>query len=83
MPRPNRERSVGAEARLAARIEKERVARGWSLQRLADEYAAVGCPIAVSALHKNVHGDPPRRIVVDEAVAAAAVFNIPLERLIQ
>lgn len=80
MPRPNKERTVGAEARLAMRMRVERDIRGWSTERMAKEMTAIGCPINQTGIWRSENGD--RRIVLDEAVAMSQLWNIPLERLI-
>ena len=83
MPRPNQERTIGAESALAFRIESERGARGWSLATLAEEMTAVGCPIDASAIYKIEKGSPRRRITVDELAALSRVWAIPMDRLVQ
>ena len=40
-----------------------------------------GCPITGSAIFKIEKSQPRRRIVVDELVAFARVFGIPMEQL--
>lgn len=82
MPRPNRPRSVQAEAHLARRILLEREGRGWTYDGLAERMTKSGCPVDPSAIYKIEKGKPPRRIVVDELVAFAQVFGVPVEDLL-
>lgn len=80
MPRPNKERTIGAEPRLAIRMSEERESRGWSHQKLAAEMTEAGCPVDQSAIWKTENAG--RRITLDEAVAMSRVWNISIERLI-
>ena len=82
MSRPNKRRGVFAEAHLAQRIAAERDARGWTNDGLAKRMTEAGCPMVGSAIFKIEKADPPRRIVVDELVAFAKVFEVPLEHLL-
>jgi transcriptional regulator with XRE-family HTH domain len=82
MPRPNKPRSIGAEDVLARRITKERTLRGWTLERLAAEMTAVGCPMQMSGIYKIEKGEPRRRITVDELVALSRLWAIPTDRLL-
>lgn len=82
MARQNPSRSIGGEANLADRIERELAGRGWSPADLADKLSAVGCPIQTSAIYKIVKGDPPRRITVDELLGLATVFETTPEDLL-
>lgn len=82
MPRPNKQRSIHAERRLATRIAMERESRGWSIEGLAERMTKAGCPMNGSAIFKVEKGDPPRRIVLDEAVAFAQVFGVSLQELL-
>lgn len=82
MPRPSRDKSTGAEANLARRIEYERERRGLSYEGLAKLMTDAGCKIQGSAIFKiekdkDKDGNPltPRRITVDELTAFAAVFT--------
>ena len=83
MPRPNPARAVIAERHLAERIAYERGKRDWSLERLAIKVTQAGCPLQGSAIYKIESGNPPRRITVDELVAFASVFEMPVEQLLQ
>lgn len=83
MSRPNKQRSIGAEARLAVRITAEREARGWSPARLAEVMTEAGCSMSTSAIYKIEGGEPRRHISVDELVTLSAVWAIPVERLIR
>jgi transcriptional regulator with XRE-family HTH domain len=80
MPRPNKERSIGIEGALSARIAEERKRRGWTYERLAEEMTAVGCSIQPSAIFKVERA--ARRITVDELAAYSIVWAIPMDRLI-
>ena len=80
-PRQNKPRSVLAEEHLAERIAAERDARGWTNDGLARRMTDAGCPITGSAIFKIEKSQPRRRIVVDELVAFARVFGIPMEQL--
>ena len=82
MPRPNQPRSIAGERGLARRIAHERDSRGMSYEGLALRLTKVGCPIQASAIYKIEKGDPPRRITVDELVAFAEVFGVPVEELL-
>lgn len=82
MPRPNRPRHIGGEASLAERIKFEREQAGMSPAGLASRMEKAGCPINVSAIYKIEGGDPPRRITVDELVAFARVFDVPVDDLL-
>lgn len=82
MPRPNKPRSVQAEAYLARRVMLEREDRGWTYDGLAERMTQSGCPVDPSAIYKIEKGKPPRRIVVDELVSFAQVFGVPVEDLL-
>jgi transcriptional regulator with XRE-family HTH domain len=82
MPRPNQPRDVFAEEHLAHRIKLEREKRGWTYEGLAQRMTDVGCPINQSALYKVEQAQPRRRITVDELVALARVFDIPVQDLL-
>jgi transcriptional regulator with XRE-family HTH domain len=49
---------------------------------LAQRMTEVGCAIDASALYKIEKGSPRRRIAVDELVALADVFAVPLGELL-
>jgi hypothetical protein len=82
MPRPKPEGSIGAEERLAFRIEQERRSRGWGYETLAAEMTAIGCPMNGSACFRIEKGAPRRRITVDELVALSHLWAIPVDRLL-
>ncbi len=82
MPRPNRPRSITAEANLAQRLAVERDRRGWTYEGLAERMEREGCSIQGSALFKVEKGRPPRRVTVDELAALSIVFQMPLQQLI-
>lgn len=83
MPRPNKNRTIGAEDALAQRIAVERTARGWSYQDLADAMTEAGCPIQASAIYKVEKGSPRRRVTVNELAALSDAWAIPMDRLVQ
>lgn len=83
MPRQNPIRDIRAESDLAQRIAWERERRGWTNEGLASRLTAAGCPIQPSAIYKIEKGDPPRRITVNELVAMANVFGLPVTDLLQ
>jgi transcriptional regulator with XRE-family HTH domain len=78
MPPRKQTGTLLAEEHLAQRIELERKLRGWTHEGLAKRVTDAGCPIQPSAVYKIERGDPRRRITVDEAIAYAAVFDIPV-----
>jgi len=82
VPRPNKPREVLAEANLARRIAAERDARGWTNDGLARRMTDAGCAMTGSAIFKIEKSEPRRRIVVDELVAFAKVFGVPVEELL-
>ena len=82
MPRPNPERSIAAEARLALRVASERESRGWSYETLADRMTEAGCPINGSAIFRIEKGKPRRRITVNELAALSLIWAIPMDRLV-
>jgi transcriptional regulator with XRE-family HTH domain len=82
MPRPNQPRNVLAEDHLARRIAIERETRGWTYDGLAARMKAAGCPVDQSAIYKIEKGRPRRRITVDEMVALAEVFDVPIQDLL-
>ncbi len=82
MPRPNPPRTLHSETNLARRIAHERERRGWTYEGTAKRLTDAGCPIQPSAIYKIEKGATPRRISVDELVALAEVFGIPVEKLL-
>jgi transcriptional regulator with XRE-family HTH domain len=82
VPRPNPPRSIATEQTLARRIAYEREKRGMSYEGLALRMTKTGCPINASALYKIEKADPPRRITVNELVALARVFEVPVNELL-
>lgn len=80
MPRPNQPRSIAGESALARRIAQEREAKGMSFRALAIQMEHRGCPINSSALLRIEKGE--RRITVDELLAFAEVFGVPVERML-
>ena len=82
MPRPNSPRAIESETSLARRITLEREARELSPVVLAQKMGEAGCPISASAIYRIERADPPRRITVNELVALADVFHIPVGELL-
>ncbi|MEV0163411.1 helix-turn-helix domain-containing protein [Nonomuraea fuscirosea] len=73
-----------SEENVAMRVAWEMRRRGWSQERMAQELTNAGCPTHQSAISKIVNPKPDgsRRVIsVDEAIAMARVFGIPLEEL--
>ncbi|MEV0316666.1 helix-turn-helix domain-containing protein [Nonomuraea fuscirosea] len=73
-----------SEENVALRISWEMRRRGWSQERMAHELTKAGCATHQSAISKIVNPKPDgsrRLISVDEAIALARVFEIPLEEL--
>lgn len=73
----------GGERALASRIAAARADRGWSLERLSDELAKVGCVLGPTSIQKLEKGKKPRKITVDELIAFSTVFQIPVEKLLR
>jgi len=73
---------LGSEDGLARRVEHERMRRNWSPAGLARLVTKAGAPMNQSAIWKIENGTPRRKITVDEALAFAAVFEVPLEELL-
>lgn len=82
MPRPNKAREAPHEAHLARRIEQERKKRDLTYDRLAEKMTEAGCAIQGSAIYKIEHGDPPRRITVNELVTLSQVFGMRVNQLL-
>ncbi|MFC5832782.1 helix-turn-helix domain-containing protein [Nonomuraea insulae] len=73
-----------SENNVALRVAWEMRRRGWSQERMAQELTNVGCPTHQSAISKiiNAKVDGSRRTIsVDEAIAMARVFGVPLAEL--
>jgi hypothetical protein len=70
------------EESLARRVTYERERREWSPGELARHMTKAGCPMNQSSVWKIEHGEPRRRITVDEAIAFAKVFETTLEGLL-
>lgn len=73
-----------SEENVALRLAWEMRQRGWSQERMAQELTNAGCPTHQSAISKIVNSKPDgsrRAISLDEAIAMAKVFGIPLEEL--
>jgi len=77
---PRAKTSRNVESDIAAEIAALRAAREWTYQVLADKMAEFGYTIHPSAIQKvEAQG---RRITVNELVAYAAAFDIPVARLL-
>jgi transcriptional regulator with XRE-family HTH domain len=83
VPRPNRGRTLASEANLARRIARERDRRDLSYEALAQAMTEQGCAIQGSAIYKIEKGNPPRRVTVDELVALAKVFDLPIDDILK
>ena len=70
-----------SEGNIAARVALEREVRGWSTIELADRVSKAGVKMNQTAVWRIENGTPRRRINVDEALAFARVFELPLEEL--
>lgn len=70
----------GAEQILAERITSERQARGWSQSELARQLKALGYEAIGQTVISRIErpGEERRAIRVDEAIAFARVFDLPL-----
>ncbi len=82
MPPRNLRRSFSTEAELASRVAYERELRGMTYEGLAKRMTDTGCAINQSGIYKIEKGKPRRRIAVDELVAFAIVFEMPVDRLL-
>jgi transcriptional regulator with XRE-family HTH domain len=83
---PDRDRDLHqlSEENVALRLAWEMRRRGWSQERMAQELTNAGCPTHQSAISKIVNSKPDgsrRAISVNEAIAMAHVFGIPIEEL--
>ncbi|MFI7707627.1 helix-turn-helix domain-containing protein [Nonomuraea sp. NPDC049480] len=75
-----------SEENVALRIAWEMRRRGWSQERMAQEMTEAGCPTHQSAISKIVNPKPDgsrRSITMEESIALAKVFRVPLEELAQ
>jgi transcriptional regulator with XRE-family HTH domain len=75
---------VGGEDHLALRVTTERNRLGLSQEKLAEAMVAAGCPVPQSAISKieNPGRGGRRAISVEEAIAFAKVFDVPLGELL-
>lgn len=80
MARPNKPRTLAAQANVSARVARELKQRGWSPADLAAKVTGVGCPIQTSAVYRIVDGQ--RKIDVDELAALAQVFEVEVQELL-
>src|SRR5215212_2616352 len=73
-----------ASSTAAARVQRLRKERGWSVARLADECAKVGAPQLTANVLTNLLSRQQRRrdLTVEEVGALAAVFDMPPARLL-
>jgi transcriptional regulator with XRE-family HTH domain len=79
MPKLSPRRALASERNLARRIEHERGKRGWSYDSLAKRMTEAGYPLQGSAIYKIEKMG--RRIVADEIVAFAEVFDLDIGEL--
>ncbi|MGK5448045.1 helix-turn-helix transcriptional regulator [Streptomyces radiopugnans] len=70
-----------SEGNVAARVALEREVRGWSTTELAERVTKAGVKMSQTAVWRIENGKPRRRINLDEALAFARVFELPLEEL--
>ena len=70
-----------SEGNVAARVALEREVRGWSTTELAERVTRAGVKMNQTAVWRIENGTPRRRINLDEALAFARVFELPLEEL--
>lgn len=79
MPRPNRNRTIGAEDNMRAYIrealERDERSTAWLARKMTD----AGCAIDASAVWKTLNAG--RSIYVDEGVAIAAALNVGLDEM--
>lgn len=68
-----------AERRLGVRLRREREARGWSQQEVANRLADRGISLHMSAIAKIEAGS--RTVRLNEAMALAQVFEVRIEDL--
>ncbi|MBM0125612.1 helix-turn-helix domain-containing protein [Pimelobacter simplex] len=68
-----------AERRLGVRLRREREARGWSQQEVANRLGDRGISLHMSAIAKIEAGS--RTVRLNEAVALAEVFDMKVEEL--
>lgn len=78
---------AGSERFLAQQVEVLRSERGWSQQQLADRTTGSGSTVAltqsaISRLERPPKNTPVRGVRVDEALALARAFEVPLSRLL-
>ena len=79
------DKKLAGERLLAQRVKALREARGWSQTDLAQRVSEAGCSIhqtAISRIEKSSAKDGRRAIALDEAIAFAQAFDVPLDRLI-
>lgn len=69
------------EDRVAKRIAHERTSRGWSYQGMSDVVGEFGVPMDKSSIQQVEKGS--RRVHVDELIAFANVFRLPIDQLVQ
>lgn len=81
VPKPNAPRLPSAEDSLALRIAYERMRRGWSADELAKRMTEAGVPLNQSAVWRIEHGEPRRKISLDEAIGFARVFKLTVGNL--
>jgi transcriptional regulator with XRE-family HTH domain len=74
--------AVASEEVLIRRVVAERELRGWSPALLAQKMTEAGCPMAQSSIWKMEHGNPHRKITLDETLCFARVFGTSLDDLL-
>jgi transcriptional regulator with XRE-family HTH domain len=70
------------EENVAAHVQREREARGWSTAELAKRMTRAGCPMNQSAVWRIESGEPRRRITVEELLGFARVFRLSIDDLL-
>lgn len=63
-------------------LKRYREQRGLSYQQMASKMREHGSAISGQALHRTEKGDPPRRLTIDDLVAASHVLGVPITRLV-
>lgn len=76
-------REPGVEDLASRRIRYERERRNWSTAELARRVTDAGCKLNQSSVWAIERAEPRRRISLDEAVALAQVFEMPLQELME
>ena len=77
---PKTKSLIDAEKSIAETLTRQRLANGWTYEEFAKRMHAIGYEIHPSAIQKTEKSD--RRITVNELVAYAKVFGVPVGYLI-